>query len=74
MLCFAKFVLTEDLYIVQQEEFSIICCMCDTYIFIRGKPIFSSERVLNKIYGCKGSVEKRMYLVVSLKGIDAKTN
>jgi hypothetical protein len=31
MLCSAKPVLTEDLYIVQKEEFSITCYMCDTY-------------------------------------------
>jgi hypothetical protein len=31
MICFAKPVLTEDLYIVQNEEFSITCYMCETY-------------------------------------------
>jgi hypothetical protein len=31
MICFAKPGLTEDLYIVQKEEFSITCYMCDTY-------------------------------------------
>jgi hypothetical protein len=30
MICFAEPVLIEELYIVQKEEFSIICCMCDT--------------------------------------------
>jgi hypothetical protein len=43
-------------------------------IFIRDKPIFSSERVLHKDYDRNGSVEKEMSLVVSLKGLDAKTN
>jgi hypothetical protein len=31
MICFAKHLLTEDLYIVQKEEFSIACYMCDAY-------------------------------------------
>jgi hypothetical protein len=29
-------------------------------IFIRDKPIFSSERMLHKDYYCRSSVEKRM--------------
>jgi hypothetical protein len=61
MICFAKSVLTEELYIVHKEEFSITCYMCDTYlkmssIFIRDKPILSSERMLHKYYDHKGSV------------------
>jgi hypothetical protein len=31
MICFAKPGLTEDLCVVQKEEFSITCCMCDKY-------------------------------------------
>jgi hypothetical protein len=31
MICFAMPVLTEDLYIVQKETFSITCYMCDTH-------------------------------------------
>jgi hypothetical protein len=31
MICFAKPVLTEDLYIVHKEKFSITCYMCDMY-------------------------------------------
>jgi hypothetical protein len=42
-------------------------------MFIRDKPIFPSERVLHKDYYRKGSVEKKSR-VVSLKGLDAKTN
>jgi hypothetical protein len=42
-------------------------------IFIRDKPIFSSERMLHKDYYRRSSVEKK-YLVVGLKGLDAKTN
>jgi hypothetical protein len=38
-------------------------------IFIRDKPIFSSEKMLHKDYYCKGSVEKKI-LVVGLKGPD----
>jgi hypothetical protein len=41
-------------------------------IFIRDTPILSSERMLPKDYDHKGSVRKN--LVVSLKGLDAKTN
>jgi hypothetical protein len=41
-------------------------------IFIRDKPIFSSERMLHKDY-YRSSVEKKD-LVVGLKGLDAKTN
>jgi hypothetical protein len=42
-------------------------------IFIRDKPIFSSEKKLRKDYNRKGSVGKRS-LVVALKGPGAKTN
>jgi hypothetical protein len=42
-------------------------------IFIRDKPIFSSERILHKDYYRKGSVGTKKNLVVSLKGLDAKT-
>jgi hypothetical protein len=40
MICFAKPGLTEDLNIVQKEEFSISCYMCDKRpsIFMRDKP------------------------------------
>jgi hypothetical protein len=41
-------------------------------IFIRDKPIFSSERMLYKDYYRRNSVEKT--LVMGLKGLDAKTN
>jgi hypothetical protein len=68
MISFAKPGLTEDLYIVQREEFSITCYMCVTHtwkkrpsIFIRGKPILSSERMLHKDYNCRGSVEKNLW-------------
>jgi hypothetical protein len=43
-------------------------------IFVRDKPIFSSERVLHKDYDRKGSVAKKKYLVMNLKGLKAKTN
>jgi hypothetical protein len=69
MICFAKPGLTEDLYIyiyiVQNEEVSVICYMCNTYtwqmpsIFIRDKPILSWERMLQKDYNRKGSVAKK---------------
>jgi hypothetical protein len=56
--------LTEDLYIVQKESFSITCYPCDKYtwqrrsLFIRDRPI-SSERTLHKDYDRKGWVEKK---------------
>jgi hypothetical protein len=31
MVCFSKPILRQDLYIVQKEEISITCHMCDTY-------------------------------------------
>jgi hypothetical protein len=81
MICFAKPVLTEDLYtsIVQNEEFLLICYMGKNKfderpsIFIRDKTIFFSERMLHKEYYRKGSVKKNS-LVVSLKELNAKTN
>jgi hypothetical protein len=42
-------------------------------VFIRDKPIFSSERTLHKDYNRKGSVEEKS-VVVDLKRPDAKTN
>jgi hypothetical protein len=42
-------------------------------IFIRDKPIFSSERMLHKDYYRRSSAEKRS-LIVGLKGLDTKTN
>jgi hypothetical protein len=42
-------------------------------IFIRDKPIFSSERVLYKDFERNGSVED-ISLVLSVKGLDARAN
>jgi hypothetical protein len=42
-------------------------------IFIRDKPIFSSERILHKDYYRRSSIGKKS-LVMGLKGLDAKTN
>jgi hypothetical protein len=42
-------------------------------IFVRDKPIFSSERMLHKDYYRRSSAEKKN-LVVGLKELDAKTN
>jgi hypothetical protein len=78
MICSEKPLLTEDLCIVQKEEFAITCYMCEIYtwrkprIFIRDKPIFSSEGMLHKDYYSKSSVKKS--LVVGLKGPGAKKN
>jgi hypothetical protein len=79
MICSVKPVLTEDLCVVQKEEFQqhAICvkCLLDERpsIVIRDKPIISSERMLHKGYYRRSSVEK-MSLVVGLKGLDTKTN
>jgi hypothetical protein len=44
-------------------------------IFIKGKPVLSSERALHKDFDRKNSVEKKnISLVVSLKVPDAKPN
>jgi hypothetical protein len=55
MICPVK--QTEYFCVVQKEEFSITCYMCvkctfdeRPSIFIRDKPIFSSERMLHKDY------------------------
>jgi hypothetical protein len=61
-----------------QLAVSVECYMCDRYtwqrrsLFIRDKPILSSENMLHKDYGRKGSAEKNS-LVMSLKGPGAKT-
>jgi hypothetical protein len=76
MIRFAKPVLTE----VRKEELSITCYMCDMYTWRKAKHIHKRqthplwrEMMLRKDYDYKGSVEKKS-LVVSLKGLDAKTN
>jgi hypothetical protein len=79
MIWFPKPELREDLYIVQKEEFSVTCCMCDTYtwqrrsLFIRDKPIRSSESMLHKNYDRKGAVTKKS-MTLNLKGLGAKKN
>jgi hypothetical protein len=56
-----------------------LCYMCDTRtwqrrsLFIRDKPILSSEKMLYKDYDCKRFSCKKT-LVVSLKGLVPKTN
>jgi hypothetical protein len=76
MICPVKPVLTEDLCVVQNEEFSVTCYMCDQKpsIFIRDKIIYSSARMLHKGYYRKSSVRKKKSLFVGLKGPGAKTN
>jgi hypothetical protein len=41
-------------------------------IYVRDNPIFSSERMLRKDYGRRGSVEKTLVMV--FKGLGAKMN
>jgi hypothetical protein len=45
-----------------------------TSIFIRNKPIFSSERMYIRTVTARVQLKKRNTLVVSLKGLEAKTN
>jgi hypothetical protein len=68
MICFAKSGLTEDLYIVKKEEFSMASAMCARRTlderpstFIRDKPIFSSERMLHTDCYSKSSIEKKIF-------------
>jgi hypothetical protein len=39
MICFAKPALTKDMCIVQKEEFSLTCYMCDPYGWQKAKYI-----------------------------------
>jgi hypothetical protein len=66
MICSVKPVLTEDLCVVNKEEFfsNMLLCAIRTInerpsIFIRDNPIFSSERMLHEDYYRKGSVGKK---------------
>jgi hypothetical protein len=43
MICFAKPGLTEDLYIVQNEELSVTCYMWDTYSRQKTKHIYNRQ-------------------------------
>jgi hypothetical protein len=43
MICSAKPVLTQGLYVVQKEEFSITCCLCDTYTWQKAKHIHERQ-------------------------------
>jgi hypothetical protein len=66
MICSVKPVLTEEMCVVQEEEFLITCYMCEytldekPSIFRRDKPIFSSERMLHKGYYGESSVGKKI--------------
>jgi hypothetical protein len=62
MICFAKPGLTEDLYIVQKEEFSMQTLDERPSLLRRGKPIRSSERMFQKDYDRKGSSAKKNLL------------
>jgi hypothetical protein len=80
MICTAKLELRENLYRVQKAGIFInVLYVLYVYltrpsIFIRDKPIPSSERMLHKGYDRKGSVERSKSLVVILKKLGAKTN
>jgi hypothetical protein len=75
MISFAKPRLTQDLYIVQMDEFNNIIhtryiYLTKAILFMRDKQILSSERILYKDYDSKGSTEKYSLEVV-LKGPDS---
>jgi hypothetical protein len=81
MICFANPVLTEDSYIMQEEELSIKYMSAKSTLgerpstLIRDNPIISSEKILHKDYYRKGSDEKKnISLVTSLEGLYTKTN
>jgi hypothetical protein len=64
MMCFSKFQLMEDLYIVQIKNYhKHATCAIRTLderpsVSITDKPIFSSERMFQKDCDLKGSVQK----------------
>jgi hypothetical protein len=78
MICSAKPVLTEDLYIVQKKEFPITCCKCDTYSCRKAKYIHetnpSSRQTVCYIGIITANAQLKKSLVVSLKGLNVKTN
>jgi hypothetical protein len=43
MISFVNPGLTEDFYIVQKEEFSITCSMCDTYACQKARHMYKRE-------------------------------
>jgi hypothetical protein len=66
MICFEKPELTKDLYIVQNEELLVTCWVCARVCaryarLTKAKPHNSSERVLHKDYGRKGSNKKNLW-------------
>jgi hypothetical protein len=76
MICFAKPVLTEDLYIVQKKDVSIICYMCEMCTL---KNAYSYEKNTFCQRGCyirtmiaRFQLQKEL-LVVSLKGLGGMT-
>jgi hypothetical protein len=62
MICFAEPVLTEDLCVVQEKEFSMLYVryinLARPSMFIRDKPTLSLEGMLRKDYDRKGSLKK----------------
>jgi hypothetical protein len=63
-ICFAKRGLTQVLYTVHKEEFSVPSYVCGKYtwqsrgLLVRDNPTLSSERMLHKICDRKRSVAK----------------
>jgi hypothetical protein len=80
MICSVEPVLTEDLRVVQKQDFlNNMLYVLNVHLtrpntFIRDKPIFSSVRMLHKDYYRKGSVGEKKSLIVVLKGLEAKMN
>jgi hypothetical protein len=43
MICFAKPVLTDDLYVVQKKYISVTCYKCDVYAWLKAKHIHKRQ-------------------------------
>jgi hypothetical protein len=80
MICFAKPILTVNLYILQKEEFSATCYMCDTHTRRKPMHIHKRQTQSSRHRGCyirtmTARVQlKEKSLVVSLQGLGPETN
>jgi hypothetical protein len=75
MICFAKPALTEDLYIVHKEKFSITCYVCYVHL-IKAKSIHKRQThpLIREDVTQLQQKRKEKPLVMGLKGLGAKTN
>jgi hypothetical protein len=58
-ICLARSVLTEVLYIVRKEEFSVSCYRCAKCTLDERPSIFIKVKMLHKDYDSKGSVARK---------------